>query len=141
MVENMRLFNTKLSEVTTADDIDMFPARIFNGEETADVGTILLNVCAPGSVKSGHKSTPLSEVYTAAGAPLKMPLGIDADLPARGYLGTALIYNNRPWVPHSPKDERDSERSFLPSHSTVCICIANSLFVFPMYILYALMST
>ncbi|KAJ5657533.1 uncharacterized protein N7484_001182 [Penicillium longicatenatum] len=109
MVENMRLFNTKLSEVTTADDIDMYPSGIFNGEEAPDVGTILLNVCAPSSVKSGYTATPLSEVYTAAGAPLKMPLGIDADLPARGYLGTALIYNNRPWVPHSPDEERDSE--------------------------------
>lgn len=109
MVENMRLFNTKLSEVTTADDIDMFPAGIFNGEEAPDVGTILLNVCAPSSVKSGHTATPLSEVYTAAGAPLEMPLGIDADLPARGYLGTALIYNNKPWVSHSPDEEKDFE--------------------------------
>lgn len=104
MGENMRLFDTKLSEVTTADDIDMFPAGIFNGEEAPDVGTILLNVCAPSSVKSGHAATPLSEVYTTAGAPLEMPLGIDADLPARGYLGTALIYNNKPWVSHSPDE-------------------------------------
>ncbi|KAJ5661388.1 uncharacterized protein N7477_009004 [Penicillium maclennaniae] len=109
MVENMRLFDTKLSEVITTDDVDMFPAGIFNGEETPDVGTILLNVCAPRSVKSGYRATPLSEVYTAAGAPLEMPLGLDADFPARGYLGTALIYNNRPWVPHSPDEERDPE--------------------------------
>lgn len=109
MVGNMRLFFTKLSEVTTTDDIRMSSVGIFNREQAPDVGTILLNVCAPRSVKSGHRATPLSEVYTAAGPPLEMPLGIDVDLPTRGYLRTALFWNNRPWVPHSPDEGKDPE--------------------------------
>ncbi|KAJ5636978.1 hypothetical protein N7490_006857 [Penicillium lividum] len=109
MVENMRLYRTRLSEVTTPADIKMFPAGIFNGEEAPDVGTILLNVCAPNGVKSGHEATLLAEVYNAAGAPLKMPNGLDADMPGRGYLSTALFYNNRPWAPHSPENEKDSK--------------------------------
>lgn len=101
----MRLFNTQLTEVATTDDVGIYGTGPFNGEDTPDVGTILLNVCAPGSAKSGHTATPVSEVYTTAGPLLEMPLDIDADLRSCGYLRSALFCNNRPWIGHPCGDE------------------------------------
>jgi len=96
MVGIMRLFETRLTEVATTDDIRIYSTGPFNGEDTPDVGTVLLNLCAPTSVKSGHSATPVSEVYTSAGPPLEMPLDIDADLQCRVYLKSALFVTTGP---------------------------------------------
>ncbi|OQD76336.1 hypothetical protein PENDEC_c004G02952 [Penicillium decumbens] len=105
MAETMRLFDTRLTEVATTDDIRIYSTGPFNGEDTPDVGTVLLNVCAPTSVKSGHTAVPVGEVYTTAGPPLEMPLDIDADLQCRVYLKSALFCNNRPWICRSSAEE------------------------------------
>ena len=95
IVERARLFGTKLKDIATVDDVRTPWNAIFAGQDDPEVGTVLLNTCAPRSFKEGHQGTSLSEIYQSAGAPLEMLEELEADLSSHWYRRMALSYNQK----------------------------------------------